>query len=80
MKKELDSFPVWGTGTAIYVVEENKSVYGQYGGIGSTYAKLHGEDLVRELTRIKVDKNQFWFESRTDVIDYLKEIKEGESE
>ena len=80
MKKELDLFRVWGTDTAIYIIQDENKVYGQYGGIGSGYAKLYGLDLVRELARIKVDKNQFWFESDEEVIEYLKEIKEGNNE
>ena len=80
MKKELDAFPAWGTGTALYVVQEGTNLFVQYGGIESDYAKLYGEDIVRALTEIKVDKNEFWFESRTDVIEYLKKIKEGNNE
>ena len=80
MERELDLFRVWGTDTSIYIVGGGKRIYGQYGGLGSGYARLYGLDLVRELARIKVDKNQFWFESEEDVMEYLKEIKEGNNE
>ena len=80
MKKELDSFPAWGTDTALYVVQEGPELFVQYGGIGSGFAKLYGEDIIRALTEIKVDKNQFWFGTKEEVIEYLEEIQEENHE
>ena len=81
MKKELDSFPAWGTDTALYIICDNeKEIYGQFGGIQSSYAKLYNEQLINTLVDLKVDRNEHWFTDKEEVIEYLEEIQEEHNE
>lgn len=78
-KKELYAVPAWGTGTALYIIAEGSAVYGQFGGVGSNFAELRGEELVQALLETQIDKQHYWFEDEQDVKDYLAEIKKGET-
>ena len=78
MKKELDVFRAWGCEYGFYIIQEENMLYGVYGGLTSDLAKFYGNDLVKELTEIKVDKNQRWFEGVEQVKDYLSEVEHEE--
>ena len=81
MKKVLDVLPAWGTDTSLHIICGNeKEIYGQFGGIQSSYAKLEDERLIKALIDLKVDRNEHWFADEKEVIEYLKEIKEGNNE
>ena len=74
IKKELDVFRAWGCEYGFYIIQEENMLYGVYGGLTSTLAKFYGEDLVKELTEIKVDRNQRWFGDVEEVIEYLSQL------
>lgn len=77
IKKELDVFRAWGCEYGFYIIQEEHMLYGVYGGLTSTLAKFYGEDLVKELTEIKVDRNQRWFEGIEQARDYLNHLNNG---
>ena len=78
MEKEVDVFTVFGSEYGFYIIIDENKIYGKYGGLTTDLAKFYGNDLVKELTKIKVDKNELWFEGVEQVKDYLSEVEHEE--